>query len=81
MPFDPKKEALQLILNILGDLIMLALLVIPLFVNSSSFDFIYFILCVSLFGLAIISAVLEILLDLYTFIPYDLYNLGLTIVI
>ncbi len=58
MLFDPKKQVLQLILNILADLLMIALLIMPLFVNSTSFDFIYFILCLSLFGLAVISALL-----------------------
>ena len=60
---------------------MLALLLIPIFVNSSNYNFIYFVLCLSLFGLAVFSALFEIFLDLYTMIPYDLYNLGLTIVI
>jgi len=39
------------------------------------------ILCLSLFGLAIFSAFLEMFLDLYSFIPYDLYDIGLTIII
>lgn len=54
---------------------------LPIFTNSSSFDFIYLILCLSLFGLALISALLEIFLNVYSMIPYDLYDLGLTIVI
>lgn len=81
LPFDPRKEIAQLLINILGDLLLLILLLIPIFANSSSFDFIYLILCLSLFGLALVSAFLEIFLNLYTMIPYDLYNLGLTIVI
>ena len=81
LPFDPRKQIIQLLINIIGDLIMLALLLIPIFVNSSNYNFIYFILCLSLFGLAVFSALFEIFLDLYTMIPYDLYNLGLTIVI
>jgi hypothetical protein len=39
------------------------------------------IVCLSLFGLAVISAIIEMTLDLYSFIPYDLYELGLTIVV
>jgi hypothetical protein len=53
----------------------------PLISNSNSSDFIHMVMCLVLFGLAILSAVLEIFLDLYTFLPYDLYNIGLTVVI
>mgnify|MGYP000489427455 CR=1 FL=1 len=35
----------------------------------------------SLFLLAVFIGALEIFRDLYTFIPYDLYNIGLTVVI
>lgn len=38
-------------------------------------------MCLALFGLAIISIVIEIAFDLYTMIPYDLYNIGLVVVI
>lgn len=39
------------------------------------------ILCLLLFGLAIVSVTLEFILDLYKIIPVDLYEIGLTIVI
>jgi len=52
---------------------MLALLVIPLIRNDGGFNVVYFILCLSLFGLALLSGALEIFRDLYNFIPYDLY--------
>jgi hypothetical protein len=34
-----------------------------------------------LFGLALVSLLLEVFRDLYTFIPYDLYGIGLTVVV
>lgn len=81
LPFDPRKELSQLIINIIADMLLIAILVMPLMFNTSSYDMIYMILCLTLFGLALISALLEIFLDVYTFIPYDLYNIGLTIII
>lgn len=62
-------------------MLLIAILVMPLMFNTSSYDMIYMILCLTLFGLALISALLEVFLDVYTFIPYDLYNIGLTIII
>jgi hypothetical protein len=81
LPFDPRKELSQLIINIVADMLLIAILVMPLMFNTSSYDLIYMILCLTLFGLALISALLEVFLDVYTFIPYDLYNIGLTIII
>lgn len=70
-----------MILSIAADLLLLTLLLLPLVTNSSSFDSLYLILCLCLLGLAIVSAVLELALDLYSPLPCDLYNVGLTIVI
>lgn len=81
MPFDQKSEGLQLAINILADLALLAILLLPVVSNGPSFDSIYMMICLSLFGLAILSAILEIMMSLYCFIPYDLYEVGLTIVI
>jgi hypothetical protein len=53
----------------------------PLAKNDSSGDMVHLILCLFLLVLAILSVILEIGLDLYTFIPYDLYKIGLTVVI
>jgi hypothetical protein len=39
------------------------------------------ILCLSLFGLAMASATLELVLDVYQMIPVDLYETGLSIII
>ena len=36
LPFDPKTEVVQLIINILADLILLAILVFPLINNTSA---------------------------------------------
>ena len=81
MPFDPCTEIMQLVICIIADAIMIALLVIPLFKNDSGFNVVYLILCLSLFGLAILSGALEIFRDLYCFIPYDLYGTGMTVVV
>jgi hypothetical protein len=53
----------------------------PLAKNDSSGDMVHLILCLFLLVLAILSVIFEIGLDLYTFIPYDLYKIGLTVVI
>ena len=81
LPFDPRKELLQLIINILADILMLVILMLPLSVNESRIDTVYMIMCLSLLALAFICFVLELVMDLYTFIPYDLYGIGLTVVI
>ena len=60
---------------------MVALLAVPLVKNSSGFNAGYFAMCMSLFVLAVFVGALEIFRDLYTFIPYDLYDVGLTVVI
>jgi hypothetical protein len=62
----------------LADLIVIALLFLPLVVNN---ELISLVLCLSLFGLALISAILEFVLDLYQIIPVDLYETGLSIII
>jgi hypothetical protein len=56
-------------------------LIIPTLFNSSNFEGINLILCLSLFALALISAIIEFFLDLYSFLPNDLYDLGLTIIV
>jgi hypothetical protein len=38
-------------------------------------------MCLSLFGLALISVILEFVLDLYQIIPVDLYETGLSVII
>ena len=39
------------------------------------------VIALSLYGLAALSAFLEMFLNVYTFLPYDLYDIGLKIVI
>jgi len=70
-----------LIINILADLVLLAILILPIIKNDSSIDLVHLILCLSLYGFALASLLLEVFRDLYTFIPYDLYGIGLTVVI
>lgn len=62
-------------------MILIAILVIPLFKNEESGNLIHMILCLGLLGLALLSALVEVVMDLYTFIPYDLYEIGLNIVV
>jgi hypothetical protein len=50
----------------------------PLVMSS---EIIEMALCLALFGLGIVSAILEYCLDIYNIIPVDLYETGLSIII
>lgn len=70
-----------MVLCILSSVVVLGILILPMITQSSAMDLAFMILCLSLVGLGVISLFLELFMDLYKFIPYDLYDCGLTIVI
>lgn len=72
------KEFLQFIIMILATIITFYLLFAPWYLD---FALVHTIVVLVLFGLALISIILEGCLDSYKLIPIDLYDLGTKIVI
>ena len=70
-----------MIIAILTSLTLMTIILFPVVKNSESADGVYLFFCLSLFGLALLSVLFEIFMDLYIFLPYDLYEVGLTVII
>ena len=77
-PFDLKREFSQLIVWMLAVGITLYLLFGPWHINN---EIIHSVLAMSLFGLGLLSLVLEVCLNVYLLIPVDLYETGMKVVI
>ena len=77
-PFDLKREFSQLIVWMLAVVITLYLLFGPWYINN---EIIHSVLAMSLFGLGLLSLVLEVCLNVYLLIPVDLYETGMKVVI
>lgn len=77
-PFDLKREFSQLIVWMLAVGITLYLLFGPWYINN---EIIHSVLAMSLFGLGLLSLVLEVCLNVYLLIPVDLYETGMKVVI
>lgn len=63
---------------ILALLVTLYLLFAPWYLNN---EIVHTALVLSLFGLALVSLILEVCLNIYKLIPVDLYDVGLKVVI